>query len=352
MIEIPCYFKEDVIYIYSLKGLLRKAFFCYNCFENWEGVMSKKKKKEPIVLSNQELIPSVIGIIDDKEKSNWPLIILFILLIGFIVGLPTITAYITGEKDITDITHPGGTDKNKEPLDPPMEVQYYTFSDTVNIDGITFSDFEIREGLLHLKITNQQEAKSYLAEHKLYLELYNIDKTLLQRIKLPSENLSKGNTQSYSFEINGASSNIATFTLDEKSEEDYPSVKLKKENDDIYSLTCTKGGDKVFYEFNAEQKLVSMIHTINYLNTQSDYLQMLTDYRQVSSKYNAIDGVTSNIVEAGNGFTFTTTLSLEHIDFTNRSIINTLNNKVFYGKDTLGKVVYFELSAMNYKCSV
>lgn len=312
----------------------------------------KKKNTEPIVLSNQELIPSVIGIIDDKEKSNWPLVILFVLLIGFIIGLPTITAYITGEKDITEITHPGGNSNPEENTEPPVEIKYYTLQDSVNIEGITFSNFNIRNGSLYLSITNNQEAKSYLAEHKIYLELYDGDKTLLQRMKMPSENLSKGNTQDYSFEINGASSNIATFTLSEKTIDDYPSVKLRKESDDVYSLTCTKGGEKVTYEFDENQKLYSIVNTFNYLNSQADYQQVLTDYRQTSSKYNGIDGVTSNLVEAGNGFTLTTSLDLEKIDFTNRSVLNTLNNKVFYGKDTEGKVVYFELSAMNYRCSV
>ena len=48
--------------------------------------MSKKKNVvEEVRLSNQELIPSVIGVIDNKEKSNWPLIILFVFLIVFIV---------------------------------------------------------------------------------------------------------------------------------------------------------------------------------------------------------------------------------------------------------------------------
>ena len=41
--------------------------------------MSRKKKEvAPIVLSYQELMPSVIGRIDSKEKSNW--VVLFYLL--------------------------------------------------------------------------------------------------------------------------------------------------------------------------------------------------------------------------------------------------------------------------------
>lgn len=63
--------------------------------------MSKKKKeKTPVVLSNQELIPSVLGVIDEKEKGNIFPIILFIVLIVFIVALPTITSYLSGEKQM------------------------------------------------------------------------------------------------------------------------------------------------------------------------------------------------------------------------------------------------------------
>ena len=43
--------------------------------------MKKKKNETPVVLSNQELIPSVIGVINEKEKSNWVVVVLFIILI-------------------------------------------------------------------------------------------------------------------------------------------------------------------------------------------------------------------------------------------------------------------------------
>ena len=47
----------------------------------------------------------------------------------------------------------------------------------------------------------------------------------------------------------------------------------------------------------------------------------------------------------------TTTIDLSKVDFKDRVIQNTLNSAAYYGKDTEGKVVFFELSAMNYKCS-
>lgn len=314
--------------------------------------MAKKKNKTSITLSNQELIPSVIGVIDDKEKSNWPLIILFILLIGFIVALPTITAYISGEKDITTLTNPGGRTDSGTSNEPVVELKYYVLSDTVNIGGMSFQDFALRDGMIHFSITNNQESKSYLLEHKLYLELYDAEKTLMQRIKMPTDSLSRGNTQTYSFEFNGASSNIVQFTLDEKTEDDYPAVRLKKEDDDTYSLTCTKGRERLEYQFDEEQKLSSIDHTVNYTSSVEGYQEAFADYRQVSSKYNSIDGVVSNIVQAGNGFTFTTMIDLTKVDFSSRTVTSTLNHEAYYAGGTFGKVVYFELSAMNYKCNI
>lgn len=317
--------------------------------------MRKKKKEEiPVTLSNQELIPSVIGVIDDKEKSNLPFLIIFFLLIGFIIALPTITAYLSGEQEIN--VNPNNTGGNTEKPEEPAgnELNFYTFSDdvSVSVSGISFQDFELSEGKIAFSITNNSEAKNYLAQHLLYLELYDSDKMLLQRIKLPTDNLSKGVTENYTFELSVSKSNITQFTLGEKTIEDYPTVNLKKENDGTYSLTCTKEEEKLVYEFDKDQKLNMITDVVNYSTSNSLYQEKLVDYRQMTSKYNAIDGVTSNLVEAGQGFTVTTIIDLQKVDFSNRSVKNTLNNKAYYGKDTEGKVVYFELSAMNYKCSM
>lgn len=318
--------------------------------------MRKKKEKQStpqVQFSNEELIPSVIGIIDDKEKSSWPLILIFILLIGFVVGLPTITNYLNNEKNHEDKII--SNDKKPDHVDetPTEDVPFYSFSDTksIQIEGISFQEFKLEEKQIELQITNHSESKNYLINHKLYLELYDKDKMLLQRIKLPSENLSKGNTETYSFLLTVPKSQIIEFRLEEKKEDDYPSIDLKKENDSTYYLDCTKDNEKLTYQFNEEQKLQRITEIFNYPSSKSDYSKYLTDYRQTTSQYNALEGVTSNIVEVANGFTVTTILDLSKVDMKDRVVQNTLKNVAYYGKDTEGKVVYFELSAMNYNCS-
>lgn len=318
--------------------------------------MARKKEKQntpPVELSKEELVPSVIGIISDKEKSSWPLILIFILLIGFIIGLPTITSYFNGETKNEEKIPSNEKKPNQDNPEQTEEIQFYSFleSKVVNIGGISIQDFKLDEKQIHFQITNQSEAKNYLVTHKLYLELYDKDKMLLQRIKLPTDNISKGNTENYSFDLTVAKSQIVQFLLEEKKENDYPAVDLEKENDNTYSLTCTKGVEKLTYQFNEEQKLQRITEVLNYSSSNPNYLEYLTDYRQMASKYNALEGVTSNIIEVGSGFTITTMLDLSKIDLKDRVIQNTLDHVTYYGKDTEGKVVYFELSAMNYKCS-
>ncbi|MCI8466572.1 MAG: hypothetical protein HFI08_00025 [Bacilli bacterium] len=315
--------------------------------------MSRKKKEvAPIVLSYQELMPSVIGRIDSKEKSNWVVIVLFIVLIIFIIALPSITTYISGEKQIT---FGPNQNENKKPIDntPVHETIYYDYSNTLEIpvEGLNFKQFDIVRKTFSFTIENKNEVKNYLVNHVLYMELYDNNQTLLQRVKLPNENLSKGSSLDYQFELNVPTAQIAKIVIEEKKVSDYPAIQLKKESDGTYLLVCSKDVETLTYQFDTEGKLYYIMDIVNYPSSYENYQMKLMDYRQISSKYNGIEGVTSNISEVGSGFTSTTTITLEKIDFENRSIKNTLNNPAYYGKGTEGKVVYFELSAMNYQCS-
>ncbi len=316
--------------------------------------MSKKKNVvEEVRLSNQELIPSVIGVIDNKEKSNWSLIILFVFLIVFIVFLPTVTAYLNGEYQVENKENnkPGSNQPNTPPIED--EIVFYAFSEGLNVlvDGVSFSDFSIANQMISFAVTNNAETSDYLNTHHLYLELYDANQMFLQRIKLTSDVIGKGSKELYEYELTATESLIQQFTITEKTEHDYPNVNLKKIDEDLFSLTCTKGKERLIYEFDKNYKLLSIEDTINYTTGDTNYQEVLTDYRQITSKYNALQGVTSNIVEVGTGFTVTTTLDLENVDYANRIVKNTLDNPGYYPKDTLGKVVHFELSSMNYRCN-
>lgn len=315
--------------------------------------MSKKKKeKTPVVLSNQELIPSVLGVIDEKEKGNIFPIILFIVLIVFIVALPTITSYLSGEKQMpfTPIVNNG----DKRPNDPPkVESVYYDFKEGLEIpvEGLMFLNFNIVRKDFSLTIRNDNEVKNYLTTHSLYMELYDVEQTLLQRIKIPNELLSKGHTLDYTFELTVPTASISKVVIEEKKVSDYPAINLNKEADGTFTLVCSKDAQTLTYQFDTEGKLFYIMDVVNYPSNIENYHVKLSDYRQLASRYNAIEGVTSNITEVGTGFTSTSTFALEKIDFENKAVKNALDEVMYYGKDTEGKVVYFELSAMNYQCS-
>ena len=219
------------------------------------------------------------------------------------------------------------------------------------MEGLNFKQFDIVRKTFSFTIENKNEVKNYLVNHVLYMELYDNNQTLLQRVKLPNENLSKGSSLDYQFELNVPTAQIAKIVIEEKKVSDYPAIQLKKESDGTYLLVCSKDVETLTYQFDTEGKLYYIMDIVNYPSSYENYQMKLMDYRQISSKYNGIEGVTSNISEVGSGFTSTTTITLEKIDFENRSIKNTLNNPAYYGKGTEGKVVYFELSAMNYQCS-
>lgn len=315
-------------------------------------IMARKKKNEaPVVLSREELIPSVIGIIDDKEKSNWTVLALFAFLILFVFFLPMITSYFSGEEQF--VNPPSENVKPSQEENPINETEFYPLTSNLIIqdNGLTFQNFLLENNTINLTVTNDSNAKDYLETHLYYLELYDENKTLLQRIKLPNEFISKGTSQTYTFDLTTTSS-IKQIVIEEKKSKDYPLINLKKEKDGTYSLSCSKEKEKIDYKFDKNQKLNFLTDTVNYSNRDNTYHENLVEYRQLASKYNAIEGVTSNIMEVSNGFTFTTTIDLEIVDLSNSNIQNILENVAYYKKDTEGKVVYFELSAMNYKCSI
>lgn len=314
----------------------------------------KKKDKRPVVLSNQELIPSVLGVMDEKGKSIFPILLFFGFLVGFIIGLPTITSYLKGEQQIPFVG--GGTSsKNPNPPSNPSleEEKFYDYKSNLDIvvDGISFRNFNVNQNSLSITLMNQSASNTYLSNHYLYLELYDSNLTLLQRIKMPViQDFTKGESKVFTFDLN-TSTSISKLKLEEKERSSYPAVNLNKESDGTYSLTCRKDHDKLEYMFDETSKLYFITHTVNYTSVVSNYTEIMADYQQLSNKYNGIDGVVSNFLPTLSSFTLTSTFALEKIDFNNRTIKNTLDHEAYYGKDTEGKVVYFELSAMNYQCS-
>ena len=311
----------------------------------------KKKQKAPIVLSNQELIPSVIGVIDDKEKSGWLVLVLFILLIAFVIALPTVTTWIQGESDIT-YDPSSNNPKPNDPEKPTEEVTFYDISDSleVSMDGLLYQKFKIQDNMFFMEITNVSQVQSYLSEHKLFLELYDEDKTLLQRLKLPIDNIRKGSSLPVTFSLNNTDS-IRQIVIVEKNENDYPPVNMTQGDDGTYSLICKTDTNAVEYLFDEQGKLYYISDMTNFSSSMVGYSEMLVDYRQKTSKYNTINGVEANLIEVGTGFTSTIILDLNQIDFMNKTIRNVLNKPIYYALNTEGKVVSFELSALNYHCS-
>ena len=317
--------------------------------------MKKRAKKEipEVKLSTQELIPSTIGVIDEKGKNSWALILLFGLLIVFVFALPIVTNYFQSEPEVVNPNPVKPSEKPNE--EPSNNVTFYPLKNNLDIiiGGMSFSKIEVKEKEISITITNNSETKNYLSKHQMYFELYNNEKTLLQRIKLPEDNINKGSSLTATFDLlESVNDKLYQVVITEKTEEDYPPVNLKKDAEGNYSLTCKKGMETLLYSFNSEQKLFAIKDTLNYLNTNSDYQIKLSDCRQKSADFNSITGISTSIVEIGNGFTFNANLALDKLDLTDKNLLTELDNKAYFGKDTEGKVVYFELSTMNYQCSM
>lgn len=314
--------------------------------------MAKKKKinYKELKIDESDLAVTKIGEITNQEKS--PIFLFFIFGILFVVAffLPTITAKI--EEYRNPIV--------EEPIEKPNEggnqegeatnLTYYDLSSDLSFsleDTLQVNHFVVGTNTIAFDIKNIGQSKFYFSKKNYFLELYTEDKTLLERIILNKDSIAKDNSKTFSYEIlSTTASNAKKVLFVEKSVLDYPNVTLEEDESGKSSLVCTKSTETITYEFMKE-KLVSINDTVNYVKTGDEvsYQQTLYLWQQKVTSYTPIEGASASLIESVNGFTGTAVIDL------NKVKASTLNNRYYYEKDVLPKVVKFEMEARGFSCN-
>ena len=127
-----------------------------------------------------------------------------------------------------------------------------------------------------------------------------------------------------------------------RGEDDYPNVVP-----DGNIITCKKDERTIIFTFR-ENKLATILDTNNYNKNINinDYTNILLDKKTVINAMDTLDGVTAVLTEGDNGFV--TSISIDY----NLANYDNFNYKEdYYKKDTLPKVVNFELNAKGYTCN-
>lgn len=310
-----------------------------------------KKKKIDIVITDKELTPTIIGKLDTKEKSPVLLIFIFIVFIAVAIFLPDIKGYVEvylkGKKPNNIITNNNKEQKEEEKQEE-NEITYYDYVEGLVINTENFNIYNIvkTDTNISFEISNNTDNELNLESSKHYLEIYNAESTLLQRIKISYGTINKGESKSYVYDLDANVSNsLSKLVIVEKTIEDYPEVTLVKDNENNEILTCQKNYETITYTFvNSELNNISDVVTYPYSNDIT-YTTNLQSYQVMAATYNNLKGVSSTLINNETGFTYTSLIDLRNAN------LKELDNDNYYDYRTISKVVKFETESNGFSCN-
>ena len=301
--------------------------------------MARKKK---VVISDQELTPTVLATIEEKKFNLLSLILLFAIFGGVVFYLPEISTYVEQYLNPSPSTSVKPSVKDTNDNDEQVEIEKYPYTLTLSITKgkMTLSNFSITNDYLSLQIANSDNVALDMDEYNYYLEMYSEDDTLLQRIKMDDFKVGASSSIMMSYSIKA--SEIAYFTFLEISEEEYPSfIPIADANKEAVFI-CQKDTETINYKLK-DNKLYAIEDIFMIQNTEENFTTLLGTYQSLAATYNAMNGVVSEVTNDGNILRFITNMDL--------TVNNSLTiSKIIYPKDTDAKVIKFELSSKGYTC--
>lgn len=318
------------------------------------------KKGQKVILENVELQPQVIGLAYKKKNNIGRVIfifIAFILAIYFIndisiffnnlLGLKTAETIKGSDKGNSDnpVNNENKTDdKNKDNVEN-TDLEYKVFSNELQIteESLVLSNFNIANNVLSFIAKNSSATSINLANQKYFIEIYNADKTLINRFKTDFGVINANSNMNFVFDL--TDSNIYYIRLTKKTVEDYPEVELKNNENGIATITCTKNAENIVYTFiNSELTKISHTITDNNIN-DLEYASRLTSYQNKVNNYNNITGISALFYNNNPGYT-----AVFNIDLKDANISN-LSEKYYYSYLEKAKVVNFEMQTYGFTCN-
>lgn len=317
--------------------------------------MGKKQKKESIIINDNELEVTTLGILEENKKSSVMLFIFFAIFIIFALFLPNITGFINSlfeEKEAEPvIVSPDDKDEEKDDEKEIIETYEYSNELVVNVDKLTISAFNKLETsgnyYISFSVLNNSENLIKIGEVKYFIELYNNDNTLLGRHIFNTINISSKASSTQLLSVSEEEYNSFTkLIILSKTEKDYSDYTLKENEDKEFILSCFKKENTIKYYYDKTNKLITINDSFNFTNDFSPiYANNLNTFKTTTVNYNNLNGVTSSLVEVSSGFTVSTLIDVETAN------ISQLSNANYYSSNNLPKVVKFEMEARGYSCS-
>lgn len=315
--------------------------------------MAKKKNINNVVIKDEELVPTTLGVYSNKTKNPISLILLIIVFISVAIFMPNIQNYINkmlgkSDNNISDNknnnanNNGGNVDPDVDP-DSSNENKKYKISSDAKIDNekYTINNIVLNGTNLTLTITNKTASSFDLSQY--YIELYSAEGTFIGRVKVSSNSLDANISKNYSFTV---PSNSTTFSFVKKTVSDYPSVNLKYNENMEAVLSCSDGKKTYNYLF-VDDQLSHIGHTYSLTSEDPNFNTLSREYQSKAESLNLISGVSSNFSETISSFFFSMNVDLkvENLE------LSKINDDNLFEIKTEPKVVKFVEEAKGFTCS-
>ena len=305
--------------------------------------MAKNKK---VVIVDEELTPTVLYTKKDKKGSIIWLIFIFAIFIAVVIYLPDISLYIDEyfNPPVNVPIIPGNPAGDPDDETDAEDITKYQLTDNLEItfDNFKLSNFVVTNEAISFQITNTSTELIDFSQLDYFLELYNANRMLLQRIMVSDQIIAAGSFINVSYDI--TDSNIATLSFLEISPTDYPAHVLDVDDSNNATMVCTKGYETTTYAFT--NNLVYAIEDLfEVATTDPNYSTLYSSYQALSATYNTIGGLNSSVSVLNNNLTFRTTINLAMVSE------GSFNNVIYFPLNTDAKIIHFELESNGYSCN-
>lgn len=311
-----------------------------------------KKKIPQVVIKDEELVPTTLGIYSNKVKNP---IGIFIVLIAFLLiafFLPNIQSYVNkllGKDDNTKTTvkptNPDTPDNPDNPDNPDTpgddtDDKYAISSDTtITNETYTINNIGFDGSTITYTITNN--TSSILDTSDYYLEFYNEETTFLGRAKVGDYGVQAGSSVNSSGIVPYGSSQFLIKKIEISS---YPNVELNYSESGYATLSCTKGIEKYNYIFR-EDKLIKVSVEAQENPTSATYYENMNNYQSKASMYNAYNGIQATVITSDNGYSYTFSIDLQNAN------IDDVEDDNIYKVKTSPKEIKFIQEAKGFTCN-
>lgn len=295
--------------------------------------MAKNKKVE---LENIALKPQELGKVYKKKSNIGRVIFIFIVMFLVVFYINDISFYINnllGKQSSSSILDNREETKKKENNNVNNnEINFYEYSESLEITNNIYkiNNFKKENNILSFDFENISSTLVDFSKDNYFIELYNENKTLLQRIKVDFGEINTNSKVNKSINYNNDFSYIVILS---KKESDYPNVELTDSK-----LTCTSNNEEIIYSF-LDNKLNNIKHNIesNNENEKSNLIEYV-------NKYNSINGVSAIFTEGENSYKAVIAINYYNVN-------DKLDNKYYFDLNTLAKVINFEMESYGFDCN-